>query len=140
MKKVSIRSLEVKTTNIIINKEKQLRGASGQTLASRRWGHEFASRSLRVGFVVDETESGYAFLGVPPVFPCHKFHSTISPYSCHSFRLISFHQLPVTVRQAWSVGILAIHRPLIKELHRISSLDPVLCLTRAEDKNKTRRR
>ena len=34
------------------------RGASGWTLASHRWGLEFASRSLHVGFVVDETGSG----------------------------------------------------------------------------------
>ena len=34
------------------------RGASGQSLASHRWGPEFASRSLHVGFVLDETRSG----------------------------------------------------------------------------------
>ena len=29
--------------------------------------------------------------GISPVFLYHKFHSIISPHSCHSFRLISFH-------------------------------------------------
>ena len=58
-------------------------------LASHRWGPEFASRSLHVGFVVDETEPEYGFLRVCPVFPCQKFHSTIYPQSFHYF--VSFH-------------------------------------------------
>ena len=33
--------------------------------------------------------SGQVFLGVSPVFPYHKFHSTISPHSSHPFRFIS---------------------------------------------------
>ena len=33
---------------------------------------------------------------------------------------------PVMVRQGWSTGILAIHRPSMKGLHRSSSLDPNL--------------
>ena len=78
-----------------------------------RWGPEFASRSLHVGFVVDEVESGYIFLGVSPVFPLHKisfqhFSTLIS--------LITFHfttSAPVVVRQAWSVGIIVIHRSSI---------------------------
>ena len=37
------------------------------------------------------------------------------------------------VRHAWSVRIFAIHRSLIKGVHRISSLDPALCRTRVED-------
>ena len=39
---------------------------------------------------MEETESAQVFLGVSPVFTCHKFHSTISSHSSHSFRLISF--------------------------------------------------
>ena len=38
--------------------KRRSRGASGYALASHRWGPEFASRSLNVGFVVDETRSG----------------------------------------------------------------------------------
>ena len=49
--------------------------------------------SLHVGFVVDETESGEALLGVSPTFPCHKFHSIISPHLSHSFRFVSFHYI-----------------------------------------------
>ena len=107
------------------------RGASGQALASHRWGPDFASRSLHVGFVVHEKESGQVSHGVSPVFPYHKFHSTISPHSSHPFRFISSGL--VMVRQAWSVGILATHGPIIWVLHRISSLDPTLCRTRVED-------
>ena len=66
------------------------------------------------------------FHWVSPVFPCHKFHSTISPHSSHPFRFIS--SALVMVRQAWSAGTLATHGP-----HRISSLDPTLCWTRVED-------
>ena len=36
----------------------QLHGVSGQTLASHHWGPEFASWSLHVAFVLDETGSG----------------------------------------------------------------------------------
>ena len=107
------------------------RGASGQALASHRWGPEFASRSRHVGFVVDETGSGQVFHGVSPVFPYHKFHSTISPPSSHPFSFIS--SALVMVRQAWSAGTLATHGPIIWGLHRISSLDPTLCWTRVED-------
>ena len=64
-------------------------------------------------------------------FPYHKFHSTISTHSTHSFRFIS--SAPLIVRQAWSAGALAIHRPILLGLHRISSLDPTLCWTRVED-------
>ena len=66
-----------------------------------------------------------------PVFLCHKLSSTISPHSPHSFCFLPL--APVIVRQAWSVGILAIHWPSIKVLHRISSLDPALCRTRIEN-------
>ena len=59
--------------------------------ATHRWGPEFASRSFNVGFVVDETESGYVFLGVSPVLPFHRFHSAISPHSSYSFRFSLFH-------------------------------------------------
>ena len=42
-------------------------------------GSENESRSLHVDFAMDETKSGVGFLGIFPVFPCQKFHSTISP-------------------------------------------------------------
>ena len=74
-------------------------------------GPEFASRSLHVGFVVDETGSGQVFLGVPPVFPYHTFHSTISSHSSHPFRFIS--PALVMVRQTWSAGTLATHGPIL---------------------------
>ena len=76
-----------------------------------RWGPEFASRSLHVGFVVDETGSGQGFHGVSPVFPYHQFHSTIYPHSSHPFRFIS--TALVMVRQAWSAGTLATHVPIM---------------------------
>ena len=107
------------------------RGTSGQTFASHRWGPEFASRSLHVGFVVDETGTGQIFRGVSPVFLYQKFHSTISPHSSHPFRSV-FSAL-VMVRKAWSAGTLATHGPIFSGLHRISSLDPILCWTRVED-------
>ena len=44
-------------------------------------------------------------------FPLPKFHSTISPHSSHPFRFISSALL--MVRQAWSVGTLATHGPII---------------------------
>ena len=54
---------------------------------------EIMSQPLYVGFVVDERVWVWVgFLGVPPIFPWHKFHSTISPHSSHSFCFISFHQ------------------------------------------------
>ena len=109
----------------------QPHGTSGQALASHRWGPEFASRSLHLGFVVDETGSGQVFRRVSPVFPYHKFHSTISPRSFHPFRSIS--SAIVMVCQAWSAGTLATHGPIISGLHRISSLDPTLCWTQVED-------
>ena len=115
-----------------VNRQKRRpRGASGQTLASHRWGPEFASRSLHVGFVVDETGPGQVFHGVSPVFLYHKFHSTISPHSSHPFRFISY--ALVMVHQAWSAGTLATHRPIMQGLHCISSLDLTLCWTRVED-------
>ena len=50
--------------------------------------------------------------------------------SSHNFStLIPFHffsSAPVIVCQAWLASILAIHRPAIQGLHRISSLDPPL--------------
>ena len=107
------------------------RSASGQALASHRWGPELASRSLHVGFVVDETGSGQVFRGVSPVLPYHKFHSTTSPHSSHPFRSIS--SALVMVRQAWSAGTLATHGPIIQGLHRISSFDPTFCWTRVQD-------
>ena len=39
----------------------RLCGASGQSLASHRWGPEFVSRSLNVGFVVDKLGLGRFF-------------------------------------------------------------------------------
>ena len=57
----------------------RLCGTSGESLSSHRWGPEFASRSLHLGFMMDKTESGNVFLRVSPIFPYHKFYSTISP-------------------------------------------------------------
>ena len=51
------------------------------------------------------------FSRVSPVFPYHKFHSTISPHSSHPFRFIS--SALVMVRQALSAGTLATHGPII---------------------------
>ena len=107
------------------------RGASGQALASHHWSPEFASRSLHVGFVVDETGSGQVFHGVSPVFLYHKFHFSISPHPSHPFRFIS--SALVMVRQAWSAGTLATHGPIIQGIHGVLSFDPTLCWTRVED-------
>ena len=54
---------------------------------------------------------GRFFSGFSPVFPYHKFHSTISPHSSRPFRFIS--SALVTVRQAWSAGTLATRGPII---------------------------
>ena len=51
------------------------------------------------------------FIGVSPGFPCHKFHSSISPHSSHSFSFIS--SALVMVCQAWSASTLATHGPII---------------------------
>ena len=63
------------------------------------------------GFRGDETESGKIFLEIFPVFSCHKFHSTISPHSSHTFNII---------------------RPCDGALG-ISPLDPALCQTVVEN-------
>ena len=52
-----------------------------QTTSPPLLGPVFVPRSLHVGFVVDESESGQVFLGDSPIFPCHKFISLISPFS-----------------------------------------------------------
>ena len=83
------------------------------------------------GFRGGRNEVWVDYRGVSPVFPYHKFHSTISPHSSHPFRSIS--SALVMVHQAWSAGTLAIHGPIISGLHGISSLDPTLCWTRVED-------
>ena len=61
------------------------------------------------------------FSGFLAFFPCHKFNFNISPHSSHSFL---FHFISPILRQVQSVGLLAIHRPSVQELHHISSLDP----------------
>ena len=66
----------------------RLRAANGYVIVSHRLGPEFSSRSLHVGFVVDETESRLVFSLGFSLFPCHIFHSTISLYSSH---FVSFH-------------------------------------------------
>ena len=86
------------------------------------------SRSLHVGFVVDETVSGFLFLGVLHFIPVTNF----IPPLLHTHLMLSLH-FPVMVRQAWSARILVIHRPLVKGLHRILFLNPTLCRTRLED-------
>ena len=63
------------------------------------------------------------FSGVSPVFPTTNF---IPPFlHTHLIHFVDFvSSVPVLVRQAWSVGRLTTHRPSIKGLHHISSLDP----------------
>ena len=66
------------------------------------------------------------------VFPCHTFHSTISPHSSNSFRSISFHQpLWFCVRSGRPASLLFTDLQLC--LHRISFLDTALCRIRVED-------
>ena len=98
-------------------------------LVSHCWGPEFASLSLHVGFMVDKPV-WVGFVRVSPIFPCHKFHSTICPHSSFTFHFTSF--APVMVHQAWSASILAIHGPSIKGFHHFSSLYLALCRTRVE--------
>ena len=81
--------------------------------AVRRWPPtagvpEFASRSLHVGFVADETGLGRFFTGFIQFSPTTNF---IPPHSSHPFRFIS--SALVMVRQAWSAGTLATHGPII---------------------------
>ena len=94
--------------------------------ASHDWDPEFASQSLHVGFVMDETESRFLPFSpttsfIPPFLHIHHFH----------FRFIS--SAPMIVRQAWSAGLLAIHKLSIKGLNRILSLGTGQCLTRVEN-------
>ena len=49
------------------------------------------------------------------VFPCHKYHSTISPHSSHSFRLL----LWLYFGHGWMASLLL--RPWMKGLNHISS-------------------
>ena len=53
-------------------------GAPSSRLGHSMWVSWWTKRSM------------VRFSGVSPVFPYHKFHSTISPHSSHSFRFISF--------------------------------------------------
>ena len=43
------------------------------------------------GFCGGRNGAWVDFFMVSPIFPCHKFHSTISPGSSHPFRFIAFH-------------------------------------------------
>ena len=95
--------------------------ANSHSHPTGRWGPEFPSRLLHVGVMLDKTKFGSNCQRVSTVFLYHKFHSTISAHSSHSFSFIS------------SAGILPIHTTSIKGLHRISSLDQALCRTRIED-------
>ena len=73
------------------------------THAYHRWGPEFASLSLHVGFVVYETGLGKFFSGFLTFsLPQISFHHFSTLISSISFHLIS--SAPVMVRQAWSVG------------------------------------
>ena len=66
-----------------------------------------ASRSLYVGFVVDETESGRVFSGFLPFSSATNFIPPFLPTPFINF--ISFHfisPIPVIMRQAWPAGIL----------------------------------
>ena len=81
------------------------RSPSNSGLPSSRLGH-----SMWVSWWTDRSLCRFS----------HQFSTLIS------FILFNFIR-PVMVRQAWTAGILAIHRPSIKRLHRISSLCPALC-------------
>ena len=81
----------INLSQLKVNQLERLHGACGQTLSCHRMGPEFASRSLHVGFVVNETEVWVGFPRGFSLFPCHKLHFTISPHFSHSFRFISFH-------------------------------------------------
>ena len=106
------------------------RGASGQTLASLRWGPGFTSRSLHVGFVVDETGSGQVFAGFLPFSPTTNF---IPPFLI-LISSISFHFISPCDGASGVVGRHPCHSLTYNiGLHRISSLDPTLCWTRVED-------
>ena len=95
-----------------------------------RWGLEFASRSLHVGFVVDERGLGRFFTGFLP-FPLpqisfHHFSTLISSISFHFTRpcdgasgVVGRHPC---YSRTYNIGV-----------HRISFLDPTLCWTRVED-------
>ena len=72
---------------------------------------------------------GRFFSGFLPFSPATNF----IPTYLHNHLIHFNHPPPVMVRQALSAGILAIHRPSIKGLHRITSLGPVLPPTRVED-------
>ena len=81
------------------------RGAIGYTLASHRCA---GVPSSRVGHSMSDSwwtkrDLGRFFSRVSPVFPYHKFHSTISPHS-YPFRFIS--SVIAIVRQVWPVGFL----------------------------------
>ena len=65
---------------IIIIVIKRPRGESAYTPVCHYWGPGYASRSLHVGFMMDEKESGEVFLGISPILRCHKFNSTIFPH------------------------------------------------------------
>ena len=82
------------------------RGASGYALASHRWGPEFASRSLHVDFVVDETGLGRFFTGFLPFSPTTNF---IPPLlHTHLIHFVFISSALMMVRHAWSAGTLAI--------------------------------
>ena len=91
-------------------------------------GPEFASRSLHVDFVVDETESGFVFPRVFPVFPLPQisFHQFSTLISLISFHLIS--SAPVMVHQS-VVGRHCHSQTINKGIssHPIPRLGPVLC-------------
>ena len=110
-------------------KYRQPRCLSGQTLPPMT-GVPSSHQGLSMWVSWQTKQVWVVILGVSPVFPYNKFHSTISSQSSITFPLIS--SAPAMVRQAQSAGILVIHRPSIQGLH-ISSLDPILCQTRVEE-------
>ena len=85
--------------------------------------------SLHVGLMLDKTRVWAGFSGGFSCFPHPQIYSTNSPPRLIHF--VSF--VPVMMHQAWLASILAFHRPSVKELHHISSLNPALCLTLVED-------
>ena len=91
-------------------------------MKSLRCCHIQCDELIPCGFVCARNGMWVGFVGVLPFFHATNF---IPPFlHTHLIRFIS--SVPVMVRQVWSAGIRAIHRPSIKGLHRISSLDPRL--------------
>ena len=105
---------------------KQIRVLLHSLPLRHRWDPDFVTRPLHLDFIVDETESGQVFSRIFPFSPATNF---IPPFLHTQF----ISHASVVVCQVWSAGILAMHRPLTKRLHRISSLDRAMSRTRVQN-------